>query len=735
MVKKRKFSKRKKEKRSPKHSRTDNRRDPTRSLENSVLTILAKEKEPITLSAISNSLTEFEVGKKEVEETIAHLVRRREVIAAGKKRFQLDPKGHIFSGKVEKHAKGFGFVTELKPQETARFFTKDPFLSVRGIGSANHGDRVLIRVNNVRKDGRPEAQMLAVLDRFGEQLTGFYKPGSPPRVVPEDPRYPSNIEIVEAVAPDIGENDVVIVQVLPQPSQRGLVRGKIVEVLGSAQNIDVQMRMVIEKHNLPHIFPPAVLHEAEALSFGKTEEKGRLDLRDTMHITIDGETAKDFDDAIALEKTRGGYKLYVSIADVGHFVRPGTELDKEAYLRGTSIYFPGRVIPMLPENLSNNLCSLVPGEDRLTFSAILDFNKKGILQTKKFSKSIIRSKHRFTYTTVKQILIDKDPQVRKKHQDFLTPLKWAEELAVVLYARRMERGSIGFNIPEPEITLNESGRIESIRRKERNFAHQIIEEFMLAANEAVAQSFTAKNLECIYRIHEEPAREKVNEFASFAATLGIELPVSNGEPQWFAGVVDTVRGKPTEYVVNNLLLRTMQQARYDSVNVGHFGLAATDYTHFTSPIRRYPDLLVHRFLQSMLDKREEGSTPGQESIAEMAKHLSGRERAAVTAEREMADRLKIFFMEQFIGESFAAVISGVSESVLFVELIDMFVSGSIDITALTDDYYLYDLKRYRLIGEITAKTYQLGDVLKVTLIDVDHRRKRINFAPTQENTP
>ncbi|MEE4240232.1 MAG: ribonuclease R [Desulfopila sp.] len=699
-----------------------------------LLAILAKNPDPLSLSELEEYFNGRKITRKDLHKALSTLIDENFVVPAGKKRFRLNWKNNLFTGIIEKNPRGFGFVINLKPVEAAVAFHKDPFLTVRDIGTANHGDSVLIKVKKVRKDGRPEAVLLAILQRFSEKITGFFKQGNPAKIVPEDLRYPSNITLAGAIPEGIEENDVVIVDILPGPSLTGFVQGTIIEVLGSPQNIDVQMRMVIEKHDLPHIFPDDVLQEAATLQLDNSLDKDRLDLRDTCHVTIDGETAKDFDDAIAVAKTENGFRLYVSIADVSHFVKAGSRLDQEAYNRGTSIYFPGRVIPMLPERLSNHLCSLVPGEDRLTFSAILDFDNNGVLLKKKFSKSIICSKHRFTYTTVKEILIDNNAKVRKQHEQFLNALQSAQDLAVLLHDARMRRGSIGFNIPEPEVALEKNGRIKSITRKERNFAHQIIEEFMLAANEAVAETFTRHTRDFIYRIHEKPAPEKVEEFASFAATLGLELPPISGEPSWFAAVLELVRNTPAEYVVNNLLLRSMQQARYSSHNQGHFGLAATDYTHFTSPIRRYPDLMVHRFLHSFLSRQHQQVGKDAVSLEEQAKHVSARERLAITAERDINDRLKIFFMEQFIGENFKAVISGVSENVLFIELLDLFVSGSVDIATLTDDYYLYDGKRHRLIGEISAKTYQLGAAIEVTLLDVDHSRRRINFAPVAKNS-
>ena len=601
------------------------------------------------------------------------------------------------------------------------------------MGSANHGDRLLIRIVKVRNDGHPEAEIIKILQRGTEQLAGFFFADGPtPHVIPEDPRFSFLVHIPEEQYTMARHGDVVLVKIFPSPERANTVQGSIIDVLGSPDNVDVQMRMVIEKFKLPHTFSDKALKETEALSENLPDLGKRTDLRTIDHVTIDGETAKDFDDAIAVVKTRKGFRLYVSIADVAYFVRLGTTLDKEAYERGTSVYFPGRVVPMLPEKLSNNLCSLVPDKDRLTFSAILDFDRNGKRLRKSFCRSIIRSRHRFTYTTVKNILIDKDLTIRQKHKEFLTPLKWAGELATVLLKRRMERGSIGFNIPEAEISLDESGKISSIKRAERNFAHQIIEECMLAANEAVAETFTQQGKPALYRIHEVPDPEKVREFREFSKTLGLELPRDASTPDWFGRVLDLVKGTLKEYVVNNLLLRTMQQARYSPDNVGHFGLAATDYTHFTSPIRRYPDLLVHRALESLLKGSTEKKNilpEKQMSLKDVGQFLSTRERVAISAEREMNDRLKLHFMENRIGETFDAVISGVNNFAFFVELLELFVSGAVAVSQLTDDYYLFDIKHHRLIGESTAKIYQVGQQLQVTVLNVDKSRNRINFVP------
>jgi ribonuclease R len=702
-------------------------------LEKNIFAFLYDLQGPATINMLVKAIAITRSAKDHIKTCLSELLRDNLLIKTGKNCFALGKNISLYEGILDKNPRGFGFATHLSSRLSQTSFKKDAYISMARMNSANHGDRILIRILRVRSDGHPEAEIIKILQRGTEQLAGFFvSDGAIPHVIPEDPRFPFMIHIPEEQYDKARNGDVVLVKIFFSQERATSVQGSIVEVLGSPDNIDVQMRMVIEKFRLPHIFDEKVLQETEGLAEDLSGLEHRTDLRDIAHVTIDGETAKDFDDAIAVIKTRKGFRLYVSIADVSHFVKPGSSLDKEAYNRGTSIYFPGRVIPMLPERLSNNLCSLVPGKDRLTFTAILDFDKTGARIGKTFCKSIICSRRRFTYTTVRKILIDKDAAVRKEHKDFLTPLKWAGELARELLQRRVRRGSIGFNIPEAEISLDEDGRISSIKRAERNFAHQIIEECMLAANEAVAETFTRQKIPALYRIHEQPDPEKVADFREFSKTLGLELPPADISPEWFGKVLELVKDSLKEYVVNNLLLRTMQQARYSPDNAGHFGLAATDYTHFTSPIRRYPDLLVHRALATLITPVKEKKRPASEkqiSLKDIGQFLSGRERTAIDAEREMNDRLKVRFMEKHIDETFDAVISGVSNYAFFVELLDLFVSGSVAVAQLTDDYYLFDIKHQRLIGEITARTYQIGQQLRVKVLSVDKSRNRINFLP------
>jgi len=532
-------------------------------------------------------------------------------------------------------------------------------------------------------------------------------------VVPEDERLTYNIIIHRKDFCGARNNNAVLTEITDFPAGQHNPIGRIVKVLGDPEDINVQSMLVASKFGLPYEFEPRTLQYANTLTTEIPADPTRRNLQEIPHVTIDGEDAKDFDDAVAVRKTDKGFRLYVSIADVGHYVQPGTPIDKEAYLRGTSVYFPTMVLPMLPETLSNNLCSLVPEKERLTFTAVLDFDRTGKRVAKKFIKSVIISQHRLTYTQVKKIIVDRDQLL----------------LAAELERNRMERGSIGFSLPEAQLKIDDSGRVSAVARAARNLAHKIIEEFMLAANEAVAKTFAEQRCPTLFRIHESPDPIKVADFTKFAATLGMALPRSTGAPQWFGKVLAQAAGTPKEYIVNNLLLRTMQRARYSPENVGHFGLAASHYTHFTSPIRRYPDLMVHRALAAIgtgnAEKPQAADAP--ESLLAAGEFLSGREKNATEAEWEMIDRLKVRFMADKVGESFDGIVSGATDFGLFVELLDWFVGGAVTMADLDDDHYFFDEKHYRLSGRHTGNMYQIGDLVRVTVKSVEVQQRRVNF--------
>ena len=709
---------------------------PAKLLEQEILAYLYQEKDPQSMSHIMGALSLAKADRKILTNLLADMCRQN-IISCSKSRkagefYTLLKEDVLVEGVVEVHPRGFGFaILGDKPgslaQKADKSLRQDPFIAPDNLGSAHQGDRALFRLIP-KKRGRTEAIVIKVIQRAATVLVGTYEAGRQTSlVIPEDERFLFSVLVHRKDSCGARNGDAVVVEVTDFKTGKRNPSGRIIEVLGDPLDIEVQAEIVIRKHKLPHKFSDKALQEADMYADTMPEEKGRLDLRPIPHVTIDGETARDFDDAVAVEKTPKGWRLYVSIADVSYYVKPGSALDGEAYERGTSVYFPNRVIPMLPERLSNNLCSLVPNEPRPAFTAIIEFDRQGKRLAQKFSKSIITSHHRLTYTIVKQLLVDKDNALVNKYSDILAQLQEMALLAAVLEKKRLDRGSIGFSIPEAQVLIDAEHQVSDVIRAERNMAHKLIEEFMLAANEAVAFKLASEDFPTLYRIHESPDDVKIKEFTAFARTLGLHLPADGGSPKWFGKVLTLVAGSPKEYIVNNILLRTMQRARYSPENVGHFGLAAAYYTHFTSPIRRYPDLIVHRTLFTLLSKKKGGSASPAPDLQQAGDFLSDRERAAVGADREMTERLQVRFMAEKIGESFEGIVSGVTAFGLFIELLDHFVSGAIEIAKLKGDFYHFDDKNYRLIGTRTNKIFQVGDIIRVKVESVDKRRRRINF--------
>lgn len=630
----------------------------------------------------------------------------------------------LLAATISVHPRGFAFAAVEKPPVSLQI-DQDVFIPPHALAAAIHNDQVLLKVTSKRR-GRFEGEVVKVVKRSTAKLTGVYIVNrNKGMVIPEDDRYPFNITVKKKYSAGAKNNEAVVVNITSSPTSQHSPEGQIIEVLGDPDDMQVQTEIVIRKFELPHCFSKSVLKQLHKIDQSIVPTEGRVDLRDILQVTIDGDTARDFDDAVGVIKTSNGYRLYVSIADVSHYVTPGSPLDMEAYQRGTSVYFPTRVVPMLPEKLSNDLCSLLPDQDRFAFTAILDFDWQGKRLNKKFVKSIIRSRHRLTYTVVKEILVDKNSLRQQQYSLILAPLTWMAELAQQLLTKRFARGSIGFELPAVKVIMDGQDNLVDMVRVERNLAHKIIEEFMLAANEAVAETFATQNIEGLYRIHETPDPVKVAAFMEFAQSMGLKVAAGSGSPSWFGKVLKLAAGTPFEYIINNLLLRTMKQACYSHLNAGHFGLAATHYTHFTSPIRRYPDLMVHRVLAEIVG----GNSCNKPSVpmAEAGIFLSKRERVAIEAERQMVARLTVRFMADKVNEIFDGIISGVTSFGLFVELFDNFVSGGVALTDLRDDYYDLDDKHHRLIGSNSGKIYQIGDLVRVQLKSVDKRRRRINF--------
>ncbi|WP_022854392.1 ribonuclease R [Thermodesulfatator atlanticus] len=691
--------------------------------EKEVIEAMKKTGRPMLLRELYHLLNVPTSDRKEFRTLMKRLTKAGKVVHIKGKRYGLPEQMQLVTGKLKIHPDGYGL---LEPEEPKKPVIYVPPSRLKG---AINGDKVVVRIETPQKRKRPEGTVIRILERGKKYIVGiFFRTKRVATVIPEDDRLPFEILIPPDATKGAEDGDMVVAEIVDFSPGRRIPEGRVIEVLGDPESLSTQIKAVIYKYELPHRFSRAVNEELKEIPDEVRDEDkaGREDLRKLLFVTIDGETAKDFDDAIYVRKLPKGWRLYVAIADVAHYVRPGTALDKEAYERGTSVYFPGSVVPMFPEKLSNNLCSLNPDVDRLAMVAVIDFDKSGRRRKMRFCQAVIKSHQRFTYNIVRDILEGKDPALKRKYRRFLGMLDNAATLCRLLRERRHERGSIDFDLPEPEVILDAQGQPEDIVRRERHFAHFIIEEFMIAANEAVADFLTEKGYPILYRVHEPPDIEKLKEFVEFAKTLGLELKLPREpEPSWLQMVVEMVEGKPYAYLINTLLLRSLKQAKYSPENIGHFGLASECYCHFTSPIRRYPDLVVHRALKEALKKKK---PPYKlEKLHEMGRHLSERERTAMEAEREALDRVRVMLMKHHIGEVFEGVISGVTAFGFFVELFEIYASGVVRLVDLNDDYYVLDEKNHRLIGRHTGKIFQLGDIVRVRVKDVNVSRRHITF--------
>ena len=684
---------------------------------------MAKEDRPLLLKEILRRLGLEKEQRHQVRETLKDLADAGKVVRIRGNRYGLPSKMNLIVGRVKAHPDGYGFVIPEAEGE------EDIFVSSRNLKEAMHGDRVVARIESIRKKGK-EGSVIRILERKTRKVVGkFMRAKNYSYVLPEDERILQEVFIPEGETKRARPSQIVVAEITQYPTERTRPVGKVTHILGYPDDPEIEPRIIIHKYDLPDRFTSAALKEALDLPPipSPHECRGRVDLRGIPTFTIDGENARDFDDAVSIEReSDGGVKLYVSISDVSHYAGEETALDNEAYLRGTSVYFPDRAIPMFPPELSNEICCLRPRLDRLTLTAELRYDGEGERREVRFYPSVIRSHERLTYTWVKKILVDGEMELREKFSPLLPSLDLMADLCRKLRRKRIERGAMDFDLPEPEIILNLQGETEDIIRAERSLAHQIIEEFMIAANEAVARFMEEKGVPFIYRIHEPPKQEAMDEFRRFISHFGYKIRKEPGHsPKEIQKVLSGVKGRPEERVVNEILLRSMKWAKYSAKNLGHFGLASDGYTHFTSPIRRYPDLMVHRFLKKVLSG--EAMRIQEEVLANKAAHLSNRERVAMEAEREILDRYRVRFMKDKIGEEFEGVISGVTAFGFFVELKDIFVEGLVRVTSLRDDYYQYHEKRYCLVGERTHKAFRIGDEVRVRVDRVDVERRHIDF--------
>jgi ribonuclease R len=656
-----------------------------------------------------------------VPAAVDQLVARGQLVSLKGGRFGLAEKMNLVVGELSVHPDGFGFVTP----ETGG---KDIYLVAANLKEAWHGDRVVVRIEGSR-GRRQEGRVIRILSRRLTDVLGtLAQAGDTYFVEPEDEHLLFNLVIAAEHLNGAAPGQIVRAAVTHYPTGHLNPQGVVTEVLGDVEDAEVQTRLVILKYELPDEFPPEVMAAAATIDPDLSERalKGRLDLRHLPMVTIDGETARDFDDGVCLEKKPGGsFTLYVSIADVSHYVTPGSPLDKEADLRGTSVYFPQRAVHMLPEKLATNVCSLIPGEDRLAVTAILNFDRRGRRKDFSFARSVVRNHARLTYRLVDDLLVRKDRQLRSRYQAFVKMLTQMTEFCDLLRERRAERGSLLLSLPEAEVVLDDKGWPVDVRRVDHLVSHLLIEEFMIAANEAVATFLGEFSL---FRVHERPDPVKLAAFRTYLKSLGFDLPKEvHRDPRVLREFLDEVRQTPLAPMVQLMLLRSLKQARYAGENLGHYGLATDWYTHFTSPIRRYPDLLIHRLLLARLEGRKPPFSLDPEDLETQAGHLTRRERAAVGAEREMLSRMQVRCLAHRVGDTFSGRITGVNAFGFFVSLEEVFAEGLVRLVDLPDDYYRYEESHMRLFGRRTRRIFALGDLVRVKVAHVDLRRRHVNL--------
>lgn len=659
------------------------------------------------------------------------LVERTKTDRYKRKGNQKNMKDNLVKGTLSQNKKGFAF---LRPEDEDM---EDIFIPPTKINRAMDGDTVIVEVQPSRGDfkGKVEGEVKSIEKHSITQVVGTYTEGRHfGFVIPDDKRIMQDIFIPKGQSLGAVEGHKVLVQISKYAEGNDNPEGHVSAILGHKNDPGVDILSIIYQHGIEIEFPDEVLKEAEAVAkyIEPSELEGRKDLRDELTITIDGADAKDLDDAIALKKLKNGNtQLTVSIADVSHYVKEDSALDKEAYDRGTSVYLVDRVIPMIPHRLSNGICSLNPNVDRLTLSCRMEINSDGKVVKHEIFDSVIQSDHRMTYDEVNQIITDHDENVRAQYPDVTPMLDLAKELSETLIQMRKRRGEIDFDIDEAQVIVNEEGIPVDVKMRERGEGERLIESFMLAANETVAEHFNKMEVPFIYRVHEQPKSDRLTQFFEFITNFGI-LVRGTGEdvsPSTLQEIHEKVKGLPEQTVVSTMMLRSMQQARYEDVNLGHFGLSADYYTHFTSPIRRYPDLVVHRLIRKYLI---EDSMSGKElrkwedKLPEIAEHTSNRERRAIEAERDTDELKKAEFMLQHIGEEFEGIVSSVANFGMFVELPNT-VEGMVHVSSMTDDYYQFAEGQMAMIGERTGNVFRIGDTVKIKVVNVDVDQRMIDF--------
>ena len=691
---------------------------PSREL---ILKVMADQGVPLSILKL-NELLEIANDESEAfNKRIRAMERQGQIMRNRKDDFCISEKLNLIPGRIQGHPDGFGF---LIPDQGG----DDIFLSSREMMQVLHNDRVMVQTIGQDRKGRPEGKVIEILERKNETLVGRVVQGQGVTIVAaEDKRINQDFLIPYHFDMDAKPGQIVVIEITAQPSFKSRPMGKVIQILGNYADSGMEIEIALRKHQLPYNFSQETIEIAESFSKKVTEKdfKGRIDVRDLSLITIDGETARDFDDAVYAESIDKNWRLVVAIADVSFYVQPDKILDKEAFERGNSVYFPRRVIPMLPEALSNGLCSLNPHVDRLCMICDMMIDQQGKVISYKFYPSVMESKARMTYTDVSTLLNETSPELTEKYKAIIPHIKNLESVYKILTKQRHARGAIEFASSETIMIFNDQGKIDRIEPVIRNEAHRIIEECMLAANVCAANFLIEYEHPALYRIHEGPTEERLENLRIFLAEFGFMLG-GGDKPSIkdYATVIEKIKGRPDEHLLQTVLLRSMQQAIYSPDNIGHFGLAYEAYAHFTSPIRRYPDLLIHRAIKATLEKKKMPAA----NWHVLGQHCSMTERRADDATRDVSSWLKCYYMQDKIGEIYEGTVAGVTSFGLFVSIDGIYIEGLLHVTELGNDYFTYDKARHAMVGERSHVIYRLGDRLKVKLVRVDLELSKIDFS-------
>lgn len=691
---------------------------------------------PLLLKEIATIL---DVPKSDInlfKQTLAELEDEGKIFKTHANRYGIPARLNLVTGRIQGHERGFAFVIPDEDME-------DIFIPAESLNGAMHGDKVVARVNKTSSsDRRMEGEVIRILKRANITLVGtFDKSLNFGFVVSDNKRISGDIFIPKSGFNGAKKGQKVVVEITKYPEQRRNAEGKVIEIIGNINEPGTDILSIIKTYNLEEEFPEDVIKQVDKIGDTVTENmlKGRRDLRNLRMVTIDGEDAKDLDDAVSVEVLENGnYRLGVHIADVTNYVTENSPLDIEALKRGTSVYLVDRVIPMLPRKLSNGICSLNPHVDRLSFTCMMEIDKSGRVKNHEIFESVINIDERMTYTNVYKILVDKDEELIERYRHVVPDFEVMHELALILRKKRFTRGAIDFDFDEAKVILDEEGKPVEVKRYVITIANQIIEEFMLICNETVAEHFFWTNTPFVYRIHEEPDEEKIAALNEFVYNLGYSIKgINKIHPRALQDLLEKVKGTTYERIISTVMLRSLQKAKYSNESVGHFGLAAKYYCHFTSPIRRYPDLIIHRIMKLYLKggMTEQKIAQLEGILPEIAKQCSERERMADEAERETEDLKKVEYMKAHEGEIFEGIISNVTNFGMFIEM-ENTIEGLVRMSSMEDDYYIYDDRHFCLIGERTHKTYRIGDIVRVILAKADIYARKIEFvlAETEEES-